>query len=170
MALKKSQFFLRLLIAQSLLLALGAGCFFLLPSAESPPIGALENRKGFLSPEQAVTAYFLTINNGIRQHNLDPAWQLMSAKFQRSDAGGDYTQFKTWWQKLQYVEIQQITGLTIEPLSPQVEALVVYHFKDGRMCRDHVRFSLIQNAPNHLWLIDGRKRLLVNGKFVCPPS
>ncbi|WP_017719908.1 serine/threonine-protein kinase [Kamptonema formosum] len=116
--------------------------------AGSPPSQASSKP----SPEQAVRDYYAMINS----RNYQTGWGKLSGKFQSKYSENSYEAYAGWWEKVQQVDIRQVTLVESGGDSATVDAAIAYLMKDGRVIPDSIRIQLVWDAQTGSWLFDDR--------------
>jgi hypothetical protein len=79
--------------------------------------------------------------------NLPVAWNLLTANYQQSHAGG-FTGYQDFWSPVQRVTVSNVSA----EQSNTVHATIDYFFKDGRLVEEQTSYGLV--TENGLWKID----------------
>ena len=106
------------------------------PQQPPPPPGSSQ------TPAAAITAYY-----ALMPGNLEQGWTLLTPKYQRSPAGG-FEGYQRFWGQIGSVQVSGVTPIG----ESQVDATVVYNFKDGRVVRERHSYFLVLDGGR--WLID----------------
>jgi hypothetical protein len=71
--------------------------------------------------------------------NTDAAWQRLTGSYQSGHAGGR-SGYDSFWGQMRRVSVSRVSG------SPpgSVQALVTYHYKDGRVVDEVTDFGLVR--------------------------
>jgi serine/threonine-protein kinase len=104
------------------------------------------------SPEIAVRDYYTMINS----RNYQTGWNKLSAKFKREYSENSYSSYAGWWEKVERVDIREVTLVEPGGDSAVVDAAIAYRMKDGRVVPDSIRIQLVWDARTGSWLFDDR--------------
>ncbi|HIK06307.1 MAG TPA: protein kinase [Trichormus sp. M33_DOE_039] len=104
-------------------------------------------------PEQAVENYYAIINQG----QYETAWNLLSPSFQNSNLHPNgYSSYVDWWRgQVESVSVDSATLVSSDAETATVDTQLTYFMKSGKESSSSVRFSLLWDAENNRWIVDG---------------
>ncbi|MBD2363700.1 protein kinase [Anabaena minutissima FACHB-250] len=107
------------------------------------------------SPEQAIENYYATINQG----EYETAWNMLSPSFQNSKLHPKgYLSYVEWWGgQVQSVNVENVNLVEANTETATVTTRLTYFMKAGRQSSNPVRFSLLWDAENSRWIINGAR-------------
>ncbi|MGH1397183.1 MAG: protein kinase domain-containing protein [Trichormus sp.] len=106
------------------------------------------------SPEEAIDNYYATINQGEYQ----TAWNLLSPSFQNSSLHPQgYTSYVDWWTQVESVTVDESSLIASDAATATVATRLTYLMKSGKQSSSSLTFSLLWDAENSRWLINGAK-------------
>ncbi|MEO0842947.1 MAG: serine/threonine-protein kinase [Cyanobacteria bacterium J06643_5] len=108
-----------------------------------------------VSPSQAVINYYNTIKN----RNYTASWNQLTAKFKREKSNNSYSEYTSWWNKVERVEIERARTITSTSNNATVEVQLKYNMKSNRVVPDAQRFKLIWNQVQNNWNFDDSEKL-----------
>ncbi|MEA5568330.1 MULTISPECIES: protein kinase domain-containing protein [unclassified Anabaena] len=107
------------------------------------------------SPEQAIENYYATINQG----EYKTAWNMLSPSFQNSKLHPKgYLSYVEWWGgQVQSVNVENVNLVEANTETATVTTRLTYFMKAGNQSSNPVRFSLLWDAENSRWIINGAR-------------
>lgn len=108
------------------------------------------------TPEQAVENYYATINQG----DYQTAWNLLSPSFQnnRQLHPNGYDSYVEWWGgQVQSVTVNDVGLVEGNAETATIDASLTYVMKDGKQVPASVQLSLLWDANNNRWIVNGAK-------------
>ncbi|MBE9042004.1 serine/threonine protein kinase, partial [Oscillatoriales cyanobacterium LEGE 11467] len=105
------------------------------------------------SPEQAIRSYYETLN-GDRYRT---AWGMLSKSLQRNRDlhPNGYSDYSTWWDSVDFVEIEQISPMEVDRDSARVGTQLKYHMKTGNISPLSLQIELVWDDRGDRWLYNG---------------
>jgi serine/threonine-protein kinase len=103
--------------------------------------------------DQAVRNYYQLVN----ERRYEEAWPTLSSYFQAHFSNNSYQDYVTWWNKVEYVEVGQVTVVPHSDIEAVVTAELWYHMKDGRIIKDeHPNIRLGYDTTAGRWLFQDK--------------
>jgi eukaryotic-like serine/threonine-protein kinase len=115
------------------------------PSSNPPPVNPPPGNVNASVPADAAAA--VTEYYALMPANRQQAWDRLTARFQRSPAGGT-SGYERFWSQVNSVKVSGV-----DPASASVVGVTVeYHFKDSRVVVEQHRYTLVQQGGQ--WKLD----------------
>ncbi|WP_066423578.1 hypothetical protein [Anabaena sp. 4-3] len=121
------------------------------PSPSVTPLTSQSDNLSRLSPKKAIENYYAQINN----HQYQDAWNIYPAAVKENKQlhPDGYNSYIDWWQKVDFVDINQIDVEKYNAESAIVSMSSKYRMKNGRKIPVSLKFYMIWDNLNQDWKV-----------------
>ncbi|WP_066381226.1 hypothetical protein [Anabaena sp. CA = ATCC 33047] len=121
------------------------------PSPSVTPLTSQSDNLSRLSPKKAIENYYAQINN----HQYQDAWNIYppAVKENKQLHPDGYNSYIDWWQKVDFVDINQIDVEKYNDESAIVSMSSKYRMKNGRKIPVSLKFYMIWDNLNQDWKV-----------------